>query len=110
MIITGNAMVKEGGSVTLSCSSDESITNVRWTWNGTPLESLNMSNIMSKFSNVGTGHGTLHIISPTVEMNNSSIQCIATVGSVEIPSSNEVILLVEGMVGIEQFCHLSCVG
>ena len=73
------------------------ISGVRWTVNGSLLEAQDLPNVVAEFSPIGNGLGTLLVSDLSELFNNTLIGCIATVDSVEISSSNEPILLVQGM-------------
>ena len=88
-----------GGLAIFNClpRSNVLISGVHWTVNGSLLEAQDLPNVVAEFSPIGNGLGTLLINDLSEFFNNTLIGCIATVDSVEISSSNEPILLVQGM-------------
>ncbi len=80
----------------MSCASpSDTVTNVEWFINETQLEDLNLTNVVTDFSEP-TGLGILRFNDISVEYNNTNIQCRANLSDGETEDSNNVILLVQG--------------
>ncbi len=93
--INGNVFIP-GRNPTYSCASiSGTITSVEWLINGTRLEDLSLTNVVTEFSEL-TEQGTLRFNNISVEYNNTNIQCRATLSNGETVDSNNVTLLVQG--------------
>ncbi len=76
------------------------ITSVQWLINGTRLEDLSLTNVETEFSHLSR-QGTLVFNNISVENNNTSVQCRATLSNGETVNSNNSTLLVQGEREIE---------
>ncbi len=80
----------------MSCASlSDTITSVEWLINGTQLEDLSLTNVLTDFSEL-TRQGVLLFNSISVEYNNTNIQCRTTLSNGESADSNNFTLLVQG--------------
>ena len=88
-----------GGRALLTCSSpspDVHVVGVQWLVNGSPLEDLNLMNVLTDFNEITTA-GSLVIDPITLEYNITTIQCIVTFNSGTTSHSNTATLLVQGL-------------
>ncbi len=85
-----------GRNPVLSCASPfDTITGVEWLINGTRLEDLSLTNVVTEFSQLFR-QGGLVFNDISVEYNNTNIQCRATLSNGETVDSNNFTLLVQG--------------
>ena len=87
-----------GARALLTCSSaitGVDVVGVQWLVNGSPLEDLNLMNVLTDFSEINRV-GSLVIDPITLEYNATTIQCIATFSSGNTSHSNTATLLVQG--------------
>ncbi len=92
---SGNVFIP-GDSAIYNCASPSgTITSVEWLINGTLLEDLSLTNVVTEFSQL-TKQGTLRFNDISVEYNNTNIQCRANLSNGETVDSNNSTLLVQG--------------
>ncbi len=85
-----------GDNPVFNCGSPSvTITSVQWLINGTRLEDLSLTNVVTEFSQQ-TRQGALVFNNVPVEYNNTNIQCRANLSNGETVDSNNVTLLVQG--------------
>ncbi len=86
-----------GDNPIFNCASlpHTNITSVQWLINGTRLEDLSFTNVVTDFSEL-TRQGVLVFNNISVEYNNTNIQCRATLSNGETVDSNDFTLLVQG--------------
>ncbi len=77
-------------------SSSAIITSVEWLINGTRLQDLSLTNVVTEFSQLSR-RATLVFTMVSVKYNNTNIQCRATLSNGETVDSSNSTLLVQGV-------------
>lgn len=83
-----------GHDTIYTCSSLHAV-NIDWLINGTLLSKLQLSNVVQSFDRIG-GFGSLRFRNVPLEYNVTTVQCRANITSVEIITSQNSTLLVQG--------------
>ncbi len=93
----GNIFIPGGRNPVYSCASlsGTTITSVEWLINGTQLEDLGLTNVVTGLTEL-TKQEVLVFNNISVEYNNTNIQCRATLSNRETVDSNNDTLLVQG--------------
>ena len=95
LIFHGTVFTPGGNPIYNCVSSSATIASVEWLINGTGLEDLNLTNVVTEFSEL-TGQGILLFNDVSVEYNNTNIQCRATLSNGDTVNSWTSTLVVQG--------------